>query len=94
MLAQATVLTRPIIIDGKECYYGDGLFWQHLQTLCGFPSTAFPVGFTSSTKKQLPVGLQAFGALGKDFIVLRVVQLLMEALGKDAFTPPADFAAP
>ena len=73
--------------DENRCY-GDAIFWAHLSVLLGLPSTSFPV---CRTTEGLPVGLQAFGAKGTDFIVLRVVQLLVQELKTDEFEPPADF---
>lgn len=89
ILADAQVLSRPIMVDGKARYYGDGLFWSHVSVLFGLPATGFPVGFT--TDGQLPVGLQAMGAQNDDFIVLDVVQKLMEALKTNEFQPPPGF---
>jgi len=90
MLADTKTLSRKMIVDGEERFYGDCLFWPHLSVLCGFPATGFPVCF--SQQGGLPVGLQAFGAKGSDFIVLDVVQKLMQALGRNDFQPPPSFS--
>jgi Asp-tRNA(Asn)/Glu-tRNA(Gln) amidotransferase A subunit family amidase len=75
--------------DEQPCY-GDALFWAHLSALCGFPATSFPVCHTESD--GLPVGLQAFGCKGSDFIILDVVRWLMKELNSDRFEPPSNFA--
>lgn len=74
--------------DDKRCY-GDALFWAHLSVLLGLPATSFPVCRTGA---GLPVGLQAFGAKGTDFMVLNVVRLLVKELQTDKFVPPKDFS--
>lgn len=88
MLAQAQVSSRPLVIDGEKRYYGEGLFWAHLSVLCGFPATGFPVQFSA---EGLPVGLQAMGAKGNDYIVLDVVKHLTKELGRDVFRPPEGY---
>ena len=90
-LADAQVLSRKLLVDGEERYYGDALFWPHLSVLCGLAATGFPVCFAPET--GLPVGLQAFGAKGNDFIVLDVVQKLMEKLDMTDFHPPPGFSS-
>jgi len=96
MLSDAKLLSRKLLVDNEERYYGDALFWSHLSVLLGLPTTAFPVGFTTTTDKStknvnLPVGLQVMGATGNDFIVLDVADKLMKALGNDKFQPPPSF---
>lgn len=89
MLSDAKLLSRTLMVDGEERYYGDSMFWPHLSALFGLPATGFPVDFT--TQGGLPIGLQAIGAKMNDFIVLDVVQKLMKELGRDEFQPPPDF---
>jgi len=89
-LSDAKVLSRKLVVDGEDRYYGDALFWPHLSVLLGLPAAGFPVGFTQTC--GLPVGLQAMGPKGNDFIILDVVQKLMEALGTNKFQPPPGFA--
>lgn len=97
MLSDAKLCARKLELDVNmtttEMYYGDGLFWQHLQTLLGLPATGFPVKFTDkdATGSSLPVGLQAFAAKGGDFIVLDTVDKLMKELGASTFRPPPNF---
>ena len=92
MLADAQVLSRKLRFDGEERFYGDCLFWSHLSVLFGLPATGFPVCFTPKGNEPLPVGLQAIGAKGNDFIVLDIVQKLMKELGMNQFQPPQGFA--
>ena len=87
-VAQAKTLNRPLDVDGEERRYGDGSFWAHLSALFGLPATGFPVMYSSD---GLPVGLQAIGAKGNDFMVLDVVKLLMKELGSDNFQPPEGY---
>ena len=92
-LSDAKLLSRTLMVDDEERYYGDAMFWSHLSVLFGLPATGFPVGFTEHQGggQPLPVGLQAIGAKRNDFIVLDVVQKLMKELGRDEFQPPPGF---
>jgi amidase len=67
-----------IDIDGKPHRYHDQLVYPGLATLCGQPSTAFPVGLSSA---GAPMGLQAIGPYLEDYTSIRFAALASAEMG-------------
>jgi amidase len=63
---------RSLIIDGRECAFGDQLAWPGLATLANLPATAFPIGVTAA---GLPIGAQAIGPYLEDRTPLAFARL-------------------
>src|SRR5262249_15964025 len=68
----------PFDVDGTPHPYGDQLVYPSLATLCGQPSTAFPVGLSGA---GLPMGLQAIGPYLEDLTPIRFAGLAAEEMG-------------
>ena len=65
-------------VDGKQHWYEDQLVYPGLATLCGQPSTAFPVGVASD---GLPLSLQAIGPYLEDYTAIRFAGLAAREMG-------------
>ena len=65
-------------IDGELHPYENQLVYPALATLCGQPSTAFPVGLS---KAGMPMGLQAIGPYLEDLTAIRFAALAAEECG-------------
>jgi amidase len=76
-----------IDIDGQPHPYEHQLVYPALATLCGQPSTAFPVGLS---RRGLPIGLQAIGPYLEDFTPIRFAALAAQEIGGYARPPGYD----
>ena len=65
---------KTISVDGVKTPYLRHIFWSGFTNTCYLPSTAFPSGLGEDSK--LPIGLQAVGAEGADYLCIEFARLL------------------
>ena len=83
---QRPVQERTLAVNGEEQPYFDQVFWASLATLAYLPATVFPFG---SSKRGLPIGVQAIGAEYADLTTIELARLMAEEEG--GFVPPPGF---
>ena len=70
---------KTLSVDGVKTPYLRHMFWSGMTNTCYLPSTAFPTGLGQDSK--LPIGLQAVGAEGDDYLCIEFARLLETELG-------------
>ncbi len=76
-MADASMETTRLVVNGRETPYGDQLAWPAVATFPGLPATAAPVG---RSRAGLPIGVQIIGPFLEDLTPIAVAALLERAL--------------
>ena len=79
----SSMATRTISVNNENHPADEQLFWAGLFNVAHLPSTVFPTG---SSKRGLPIGLQAVSAEYNDYISIDFARLMADEFG--GFVPP------
>jgi amidase len=81
---EGTILTRKLMVNGKEQPMLNQMIWTRIAVVSGLPATVAPVGFSDS---GLPVGMQIIGASYEDRTTIAFAKGLSDLMGGFVIPP-------